>query len=188
MFVRDDIRAIVCARGGYGSNYLPLELDGKQIVSSSQNSGGLQRHHDAALLHGGLGELRNLSRSDGGQGFRALRRCRSGVLAERAGREFESGRSARAAGAKPLLERGSRRNPLWRVPFDAGRFARHAARNSNRGNDSVHRRRAAKPFQIDRMLMQLKLAGKLKGRARHRLRRNDGLPPESEIRITRWKK
>ncbi|MGA9506092.1 MAG: LD-carboxypeptidase, partial [Terriglobales bacterium] len=27
MFVRDDIRAIVCARGGYGSNYLPSTLD-----------------------------------------------------------------------------------------------------------------------------------------------------------------
>ena len=27
MFERDDIRAIVCARGGYGSNYLPLALD-----------------------------------------------------------------------------------------------------------------------------------------------------------------
>jgi muramoyltetrapeptide carboxypeptidase len=27
MFVRDDIRAIVCARGGYGANYLMTELD-----------------------------------------------------------------------------------------------------------------------------------------------------------------
>src|ERR1019366_1882626 len=32
MFVRDDIRAIVCARGGYGSNYLPLTLDPTKIV------------------------------------------------------------------------------------------------------------------------------------------------------------
>src|SRR5258707_1553188 len=33
MFVRDDIRAIVCARGGYGSNYLLPLLDLKKIVS-----------------------------------------------------------------------------------------------------------------------------------------------------------
>src|SRR5260370_1979606 len=32
MFARDDIRAIVCARGGYGSNYLPLTLDARKIV------------------------------------------------------------------------------------------------------------------------------------------------------------
>ncbi|MGA8341857.1 MAG: LD-carboxypeptidase, partial [Candidatus Sulfotelmatobacter sp.] len=27
MFVRDDVRAIVCARGGYGANYLLKDLD-----------------------------------------------------------------------------------------------------------------------------------------------------------------
>src|SRR5580704_6193508 len=27
MFVREDVRAIVCARGGYGANYLLKELD-----------------------------------------------------------------------------------------------------------------------------------------------------------------
>src|ERR1700683_4675058 len=33
MFVRDDIRAILCARGGYGSNYLPRILDRNKIVT-----------------------------------------------------------------------------------------------------------------------------------------------------------
>ena len=32
MFARDDIRAILCARGGYGSNYLPLTLDPQKII------------------------------------------------------------------------------------------------------------------------------------------------------------
>src|ERR1019366_4099697 len=32
MFTRDDIRAILCARGGYGSNYLPLTLDPQKII------------------------------------------------------------------------------------------------------------------------------------------------------------
>src|SRR5271154_5179546 len=33
MFARDDIRAIVCARGGYGSNYLLPKLDLKAIAA-----------------------------------------------------------------------------------------------------------------------------------------------------------
>jgi len=33
MFVRDDIRAIVCARGGYGSNYLLPALDIETIAA-----------------------------------------------------------------------------------------------------------------------------------------------------------
>src|SRR5271169_3545999 len=33
MFVRDDVRAIVCARGGYGSNYLLREIDLKRIAA-----------------------------------------------------------------------------------------------------------------------------------------------------------
>src|ERR1700756_5286896 len=31
MFTREDVRAIVCARGGYGSNYLLQELDWNKI-------------------------------------------------------------------------------------------------------------------------------------------------------------
>src|SRR5438270_14057656 len=31
MFMRDDVRAIVCARGGYGTNYLLKELDQEKI-------------------------------------------------------------------------------------------------------------------------------------------------------------
>ena len=33
MFVRDDVRAIVCARGGYGSNYLLRRLDPSKIAA-----------------------------------------------------------------------------------------------------------------------------------------------------------
>jgi muramoyltetrapeptide carboxypeptidase len=33
MFVRDDVRAIVCARGGYGSNYLLPAIDWKKITA-----------------------------------------------------------------------------------------------------------------------------------------------------------
>src|SRR5438270_5867634 len=34
MFQRDDVRAILCARGGYGSNYLLNALDPQKIVSN----------------------------------------------------------------------------------------------------------------------------------------------------------
>ena len=37
MFVRDDVRAIVCARGGYGSNYLLELLDLKKIKTHPKN-------------------------------------------------------------------------------------------------------------------------------------------------------
>src|ERR1700677_3911520 len=33
MFVRDDVRAIICARGGYGSNYLLSALDLKKVAA-----------------------------------------------------------------------------------------------------------------------------------------------------------
>ena len=33
MFARDDVRAIVCARGGYGANYLLPALDWKKIMA-----------------------------------------------------------------------------------------------------------------------------------------------------------
>src|SRR5215469_10529644 len=32
MFVREDVRAILCARGGYGTNYLLTALDPQQIL------------------------------------------------------------------------------------------------------------------------------------------------------------
>ena len=33
MFVRDDVRAVLCARGGYGANYLLRKLDPSTIIS-----------------------------------------------------------------------------------------------------------------------------------------------------------
>src|SRR5438132_9863907 len=33
MFLRDDVRAIICARGGYGSNYLLNQLDVQKIAA-----------------------------------------------------------------------------------------------------------------------------------------------------------
>ncbi len=48
MFVRDDVRAIVCARGGYGANYLLNALDLEKIKAHPKDLRRLQRHHHAA--------------------------------------------------------------------------------------------------------------------------------------------
>ena len=47
MFVRDEVRAIVCARGGYGANYLLDVLDLEQDRGASEDFCRLQRHHHA---------------------------------------------------------------------------------------------------------------------------------------------
>ena len=36
MFVRDDVRAIICARGGYGANYLLPLLDIEKIKTHTK--------------------------------------------------------------------------------------------------------------------------------------------------------
>src|SRR5205085_9809443 len=36
MFVRDDVRAIFCARGGYGTNYLLSKLNPQKIVPNAK--------------------------------------------------------------------------------------------------------------------------------------------------------
>ena len=48
MFVRDDIRAIVCARGGYGANYLLHANRSRKDRRASQNLRRLQRPDLAA--------------------------------------------------------------------------------------------------------------------------------------------
>ena len=50
MFSRDDVRAIVCARGGYGANYLLRRTRSEQDRGASQDFRWLQRHHDATDL------------------------------------------------------------------------------------------------------------------------------------------
>jgi len=161
MFVRDDVRAIVCARGGYGANYLPLSLDPSKIVSHPKIFVGysdittlLCCVTDAAnfvTFHGPM-VAKDFAVADGVD----LNSWQNALCGST---EWEIGEGS---GAKPLV-RGEAEGILY-----GGCLSMLAA--SLGTPQEIHTAGtilfiediAAKPFQIDRMLMQLKLAGKLK--------------------------
>ena len=160
MFVRDDIRAIVCARGGYGANYLleavdleTIQAHPKIFVGYSDVTSLLTWFLDAAgmvAFHGPMA-AKDWSHDNGV--------------------DFPSWQAALSADA------------LWDVPLNAGvtGLAEGEATGvlyggclsilvaslgtpyqiKTRGRLLFLEDVAAKPFQIDRMLMQLKLGGHL---------------------------
>jgi muramoyltetrapeptide carboxypeptidase len=162
MFLRDDIRAIVCARGGYGSNYLLSALDWKKIaahpkifVGYSDLTSLLTRFVGTAnfvTFHGPM-VAKDFALSDG-----VDRASWQSALGGAAGWEIAEG-----SGAKPLVT-GAADGILYGgclsilvaalgTPYDI----------ETMGTILFLEDVAAKPFQIDRMLMQLRLAGKLNG-------------------------
>jgi muramoyltetrapeptide carboxypeptidase len=161
MFVRDDIRAIVCVRGGYGSNYLLPKLDLKKIaahpkifVGYSDLTSLLTTFTDATnfvTFHGPM-VAKDFALADGVD-IATWQNALGGAA------EWEI---AEGSGAKPLAA-GMAEGTLYGgclsilvaalgTPYDI-----HTA-----GTILFMEDVTAKPFQIDRMLMQLKLAGKLK--------------------------
>jgi muramoyltetrapeptide carboxypeptidase len=167
MFTRDDLRAIVCARGGYGSNYLLPALDSKTIdlakiakhpkifVGYSDLTTLLTWFSDAAGLvtfHGPM-VAKDFGVADGVD-LASWQNAVSGAA------EWEIGEGS---GAKPLVA-GEAEGILYGgclsilvaalgTPYDI----------RTAGTILFLEDLAAKPYQIDRMLMQLKLAGKLQG-------------------------
>ena len=161
MFVRDDIRAILCARGGYGSNYLLSMLDRKKIAAHPKIFVG---YSDLTTLLTWFTDFANLVTFHGpmvakdfalpeGVDLVSWQNALSGAA------EWEIGAGS---GAKPLVA-GEAEGILYGgclsllvaalgTPYDI------------RTTDTILflEDLAAKPYQIDRMLMQLKLAGKLK--------------------------
>jgi len=161
MFVRDDVRAIVCARGGYGTNYLLPALDIEKIVAHPKIFVGysdvtslLTWFADRAgfvTFHGPMAG-KDFALPDGVD----LESWTSAVSGESAW-EIGSGSGAKAlvAGeAEGILYGGclSMLVAALGTPYDI-----HTA-----GTILFLEDIAAKPFQVDRMLMQLKLAGKLR--------------------------
>ncbi len=161
MFLRDDIRAIICARGGYGSNYLLPALDLRRIaahpkifVGYSDLTSLLTTFADSANLvtfHGPM-VAKDFAVADGVD-FVSWQNAISGAA------EWEIDESS---GARPLVK-GEAEGILYGgclsilvaalgTPYDI----------QTAGTILFLEDVAAKPFQIDRMLMQLKLAGKLK--------------------------
>lgn len=162
MFVRDDVKAIICARGGYGANHLLRALDIQKIKSNpkaligySDNTSLLTYICDAAgmvTFHGPM-VAKDFAKADGV--------------------DIESWQDALAG------------NENWRFDFDLNSGVKPLAQGSAeavlyggclsmlvaslgtpyeiRTEDTILfiEDIATKPYQIDRMLMQLKLAGKL---------------------------
>jgi len=160
MFVRNDVRAIVCARGGYGSNYLLELLDLKKIkshpkifVGYSDLTSLLTYFTDSAGLvtfHGPMVN-KDFGSVDGVDQFsweRALSGSSEWML--ESGTEVKSLVEGEAAG---ILYGGclSILVASLGTPYEI----------ETAGTILFIEDVAAKPYQIDRMLMQLTLAGKL---------------------------
>lgn len=160
MFSRDDVRAIVCARGGYGANYLLPRLDIEQIkahpkifVGYSDATALLTWFADAAGLitfHGPMA-AKDWAHPDGVD----LPSWHASLT------KTEPWDAAPGSGASDLID-GEATGVLYGgclsilvaslgTPFEI----------QTKGTILFLEDVAAKPFQIDRMLMQLKLAGKL---------------------------
>ncbi|HUB01202.1 MAG TPA: LD-carboxypeptidase [Terriglobales bacterium] len=159
MFVREDVRAIVCARGGYGANYLLNAVDIRKIAAHPKIFVGysdlttlLTWFTDKAgfvTFHGPM-VAKDFALTDGVD-FASLRNALEG----------SGSWQVENSGAKPLIE-GEAEGILYGgclsllvaalgTPYDI----------QTTGTILFLEDVAAKPFQIDRMLMQLKLACKL---------------------------
>jgi muramoyltetrapeptide carboxypeptidase len=162
MFERDDVRAIICARGGYGTNYLLQELDLAQ----------LRRQPKIFIGYSDVTTLLTWFTSAGLVTFHGPMVTKDFALPE--GVHLASWNAALTAASawelnfpagsevKVLLE-GVAEGTLYGgclsmlvaslgTPFEID------TRDTILFVEDV----ATKPFQVDRMLMQLKLAGKLK--------------------------
>src|ERR1700690_2213880 len=162
MFTRDDVRAIVCARGGYGANYLldtlnleKIKAHPKIFVGYSDVTTLLTYVLDAVGLvtfHGPIG-TKDFAHSDGvdpGSWEAALTGASEWAL------DLGPG-----SGAKALLP-GTAEGVLYGGCLSmlvASLGTPYEIRTA--GTILFIEDAAEKPYQIDRMLMQLKLAGKL---------------------------
>ncbi len=162
LFSRDDVKAVVCARGGYGSNYLLNTVDWKGIAKHPKIFVG---YSDITSLLTWMTDLlgwitfhgpmvaKDFAHADGVD-IESWRSALSGLASWELSRES-------AAGVKPLVE-GSTEGMLYGgclsmlvaslgTPYEV----------HTDGTVLFMEDIGAKPYQIDRMLMQLKLAGKL---------------------------
>jgi len=166
MFARDDIRAIICARGGYGSNYL-LPARGSKTLALKI----IAKHPKIFVGYSDLTTLLTwFATSANFVTFHGPMVAKDFAVAD--GVDVASWQHAVSgageweiaadSGAKPLVS-GEGEGILYGgclsilvaalgTPYDI----------QTAGTILFIEDLAAKPYQIDRMLMQLKLAGKLK--------------------------
>jgi muramoyltetrapeptide carboxypeptidase len=163
MFAREDVKAILCARGGYGANYLLPRLDVKKLAARPKIFVGYSDITSLLTYIGSEGVVtfhgpmvaKDFYRTDGidlGSWQAAVEGKSNWSL------EFsaDSGVKALAQGsAEGLLYGGC----LSMLAESLGTPYEIDTRETILFIEDV----GAKPYQIDRMLMHLKLAGKLAG-------------------------
>jgi muramoyltetrapeptide carboxypeptidase len=160
MFTRDDVRAIVCARGGYGANYLLNKLNlpkvkahPKVFIGYSDITSLLTHFVDAAgmvVFHGPMA-AKDWAH-EGGVDLASWQSALSEVMPWNV-RLNEEARGLIDGEAEGILYGGC----LSILVASLG--TPYAIRTE--GSILFLEDLAAKPFQIDRMLMQLKLGGHL---------------------------
>jgi muramoyltetrapeptide carboxypeptidase len=164
MFRRDDVRAIVCARGGYGSNYLlealkieTIRAHPKIFVGYSDLTSLLTYFTDAAGLvtfHGSM--VAKDWAHEGGVDVDSWLAALGGALPWEVKLDAASGASGLVDGEGEGILYGGCLSILASslgTPYEI----------ETAGTILFLEDVAAKPFQIDRMLMQMKLAGKFEG-------------------------
>jgi muramoyltetrapeptide carboxypeptidase len=161
MFLRDDVRAILCARGGYGANYLLEALDLEKIkahpkifVGYSDLTALLTYFSDAAGLvtfHGPM--VAKDWAHDGGVDFASWQSALAGTEPWEVNLDAASRAKGLVDGASEGILYGGCLSILAAslgTPYEI----------ETSGAILFMEDVSAKPYQIDRMLMQLKLAGK----------------------------
>jgi muramoyltetrapeptide carboxypeptidase len=164
MFARPDVRAILCARGGYGANYLleALDLDAirsnpKIFIGYSDITALLTFFVDAGGLitfHGPMA-AKDWARA-GGVDAASWQAALGGATEWELKLGADSGVSGLVEGATEGILYGGCLSILVAslgTPYEI----------KTDGTILFLEDLAAKPYQVDRMLMQLKLAGKLDG-------------------------
>lgn len=164
MFAREDVRAILCARGGYGANYLLETLDLETIkatpkifIGYSDLTALLTYFADAGSMvtfHGPMA-AKDWARADGVD-MPSWQAALGGVAAWEVKLDADSGVSGLVDGEAEGILYGGCLSILVAslgTPYEI----------KTDGTILFFEDIAAKPYQIDRMLMQLKLAGKFDG-------------------------
>jgi muramoyltetrapeptide carboxypeptidase len=164
MFLRDEVRAIICARGGYGSNYLLPVLDPDKIRSQPKPFIG---YSDTTSLATYFCDALNLVAFHGPMVAKDFAKP-DGVdveswLAALGGRQNWRLDFDLASGVKPL-EEGSTEGILYGGCLSMLVESLGTPYEIRTGGTILFIEDVAtKPYQVDRMLMHLKLAGKLDG-------------------------
>jgi muramoyltetrapeptide carboxypeptidase len=161
MFTREDVRAIICARGGYGANYLLTTLDLQNIrahpkifVGYSDITTLLTYILDSTgvvTFHGPM-VAKDFAHADGVD-LASWKAALTGAFEWALKLGSESGAKALVPGSAEGILYGGCLSML--VASLGTPYEIHTA-----GTILFIEDVAAKPYQIDRMLMQLKLAGK----------------------------